>query len=160
MPIKATITHAVVGRCADVASSRASLGVALSRVSGWGGIAGSWGGPSSTTYNALLTSKGAAPMIGVAGLLKLLEVVSRLQPAQQACACAPQEAGVPCLSSPPHPSSCPALPPAHEGATSQSVGPVTCGQPATTSAAAESPRRAAVRSAGSAAGHRQRGGQP
>jgi hypothetical protein len=50
-------------------------------------------------------------MIGLAGLLKLLEVVSRLQAAQQGCTCAPQEAGVPCLTSPPDQTIWPALPP-------------------------------------------------
>jgi len=120
--------------------------------------AGMLKGPSHNTYNALLTSKPPAPMIGVAGLLNLLEVVNRLQAAQQDCACAPQEGGVPCPPSPLHPSSNPALPPAHEGATAQSVGPVAHSQPATTPPSAKSPRRTADASAGTTSGRRQRGG--
>jgi hypothetical protein len=63
-------------------------------------------------------------MIGVAGLLKLLDVVSRLQAAPLECACASQEAGVPCPSSPLPQSSSPVLPPAHEDTKMQSVGQV------------------------------------
>jgi len=142
------------GSWTSSSANRARAASVFNRAGGWSKV------PSHTTYNPLLTANLPVRMIGLAGLLNLLEVVSRLQTAQQECACAPQEAGVPCLSSPPHPSSRPALPPAQEGATAQSVGPVTYGQPATTSAAAESPRRTAVRSAGRTAGHRQRGGQP
>ncbi len=120
--------------------------------------AGWWKGPSHTTYNALLTSKPFSPMIGLAGLLKLLDVVRRLQAAQQDCACAPQEAGVLCPSSPPHPSSSPALPPAHEDTRVQSVGPVTARHSAPAAAPAQSARRTAGRSAGTTTGRWQSGG--
>jgi hypothetical protein len=106
-----------------------------------------------------LTSKPLSPMIGFAGLLKLLDVVSRLQAAQQDSVCAPQEAGVLCPSSPPHPSSRPALPPAHEDTRVQSVGPVPARQSAPAAAPARSARRTAGRSAGTAAGRWRRGGQ-
>src|SRR5260221_11542663 len=99
-------------------------------------------------------------MIGLAGLLNLLEVVSRLQATQQQCACASQEAGVPCLGSPPDQTIWPALPAAFVGAPRQSLGPVAAGQSAPASAPARSPRRTAVPSAGAAPAHRRRGGQP
>jgi hypothetical protein len=73
-------------------------------------------------------------MIGLTGLLNLLDVVSRRQPAQQDCPCAPQEAGVPCLASPPDQTILPALPPAFDGAHAQPLGPVTATQSATVAA--------------------------
>src|SRR5260221_13101592 len=97
--------------------------------------------PSHSTYNPLLTSKPVPPMIGLAGLLNLLEVVSRLQATQQQSACASQEGGAPCLASPPDQTIWPALPPAFEGAPRQSLGPVAAGQSAPASAPARSPRR-------------------
>ena len=138
-------------------SSSASQAPAVSRCNRAGGW---WKGPSHTTYNAPLTSKPLSPMRGLAGLLKLLDVVSRLQAAQQGCACVPQEAGVLCPSSPPHPSSSPALPPAHEDTRVQSVGPVPTRQSAPAAAPARSARRTAVTSAGTAADRQPRGGQP
>ena len=115
--------------------------------------------PSHSTYNALLTSKAAAPMIGLAGLLNLLEVVSRLQATQQQCACASQEAGVPCLASPPDQNQTiwPVLPPAFEGAPRQSLGPAAAGQSAPAAASARSPRRTAVTSRRHEPPRRQRG---
>jgi hypothetical protein len=121
---------------------------------------GSWKGPSHNTYNPLLTSKPLPPMIGLAGLLNLLEVVTRLQATQQKCACASQEAGVPCLASPPDQTIWPALPPAFEDATGQSLGPAAAGQSATASASAQSPRRAAVKRHRHEPPRRQSGGHP
>jgi hypothetical protein len=124
----------------------------FSRDAGW------WKGPSHSTYNPLLTSKHLAPMIGLAGLLNLLTLVSRLQAAQQDCPCAPQEAGAPCPSSPPNQRLGPALPPALERSPTQSVGAVATGQSATTLAPARSPRRTAVKRR-PAASSQQRGGR-
>src|SRR5258708_389869 len=100
MPIRHMTPHAAVGPCALVASSRASRGVASSRVSGWGAIGGWSSGPSHTTYNPLLTSRSIPPTIGLTGLLNLLTVVTQLQEAQWAGVCGPQEDGAPCPTSP------------------------------------------------------------
>jgi hypothetical protein len=127
-------------------------GFTCSRGAGW------WKGPSHSTYNPLLTPKSLPPMIGLTGLLNLLVVVTRLQAAQQDCARAPQEAGVPCLSSPPDQTIWPALPPAFEGANAQSLGPVAAGQSAPTPPSARSTRRTAVEFWHHAAPRQPRGG--
>jgi hypothetical protein len=78
---------------------------AFLRAGGW------WRELSLNTYNSLLTSKPRSPMIGLTGLLNLLDVVIRLRAAQQDGPCAPQEAGMPCLSAPANQRTWPALPP-------------------------------------------------
>jgi hypothetical protein len=126
-------------RWSNAATPSPAAPLRSSRIAGW------WKGPSHSAYNALLTSKPHPPKIGLTGLLNLRTVVTRLQAAQQNCACARQEAGAPCPSSPLNQSRGPALPPARESAPAQSVGAVAAGQSATTLAPARSSRRAAVK---------------
>src|SRR5258708_31901972 len=83
-------------------------------------------------------------MIGLTGLLKLLEVATRLQAAQQTGACAPQEASVPCLSSQPKQTFWPALPPAREDTREQPLGPGAASQSATAGTPPPAPRRTAI----------------
>jgi len=123
------------------------------RAGGW------WREPSQSTYNPLLTSKCLPPMIGRAGLLKLRTVVSRLRAAQQECACGPQEAGVPCPSSPPNQSLPPVLPPALGDSGAQLLGPVATDQSATAPAGTRSSRRTATGPRGPVANRQQRGGR-
>ncbi len=159
-PTRAMTIHGADGRCGRAVSSRASPGAASNRASASDGIAGWWNGPTHSAYNPLLTPKPLPPMIGLIGLLKLLEVVTRLQAAQQNGACAPQEAGVPCLSSQPKPTVWPALPPAHEDSRGQSLGPDAASQSATAVAPARSPRRTAVEVRRHQPSSGRRGGHP
>src|SRR5215470_8587425 len=119
--------------------------------------------PSHTTYNPLLTSKSAPPIIGLTGLHNLLMVVRQLQAAQRDGVGMPQEGGAPCPLSPVAQINRSVLPPAPEGpegANAQPVGAVAAHQSAAAPLPAQSSRRTPVEAGRPASTAKQRGGRP
>jgi transposase len=146
---KARTTPSSGGRRGAGASPRGSPGAASRRVSAWADTDGSWREPNhSTPFAPGSTDAPAGAIIGLSGLLHLVEAVGRVRVAQAA---RPGGGPTPCPAPPSSP-----CPPARGGSGGELLGGPAAGPAPAAAGAAESPAGAAA----AAARRGRRGGRP